>query len=59
MKFEEYEKKLKKHDKDNVVIKSTDFCFTYLLNLAEEKMTRYEFETFEMSVKVAMRLLGE
>jgi len=57
MNFEEFELKLQRYDKECKVTSSVDFCFTYLLNLAEEKMTRYDFETFEMAAKVAMRLL--
>jgi hypothetical protein len=41
------------------MIKSTDFCFTYLLNLGHERMSSSEFETFEMAIKVAMRLLKD
>ena len=59
MKFEKFEKQLKKHDAENKVITSTDFCFSYLLNLGYERMSSSEFETFEMAVKVAMRLLKD
>jgi hypothetical protein len=57
MNFEEFELKLQRHDKDCKVISSTDFCFTYLMNLAQERMPSSEFETFEMALKLVMRLL--
>jgi hypothetical protein len=59
MKFENFEKRLKKHDEENCMIKSTDFCFSYLLSLGQERMGRSEFETFEMAIKVAMRLMKD
>lgn len=59
MKFENLEKRLKKHDEENHMIKSTDFCFSYLLSLGHERMSLNEFETFEMAIKVAMRLMED